>query len=214
MYEVISAAAGIGLYFIASGGNPVLATAIVGGAALVGLISLVVGIWAGAAHPNIAAVAPRFWTVLLIAIGSAIAWGVIAGSKGLISASTHHGDSAGQAVGLALDLILAGIVARTARLADHVGVEWATLGILRSRYADDVGVFPIGKPTDDPHCRAHKAVHDRGSFNAGTVPVDGWGFRSRRRRFELVADYISPGRPHATPPRSPGGDVNEPATVE
>jgi hypothetical protein len=214
MYEVISAAAGIGLYFIASGGNPVLAAAIVGGAALFGLSSLVVGIWAGAAHPNIAAAAPRFWTVLLIAVGSAIAWGVIAASKALISDSTHHGDSAGQAVGLALDVLLAVIVARTARLADHVGVEWATLGILQSRYADDVGVVPTGTRTDDPQYRAYKAVHDRGDFNAGTVPVEGWGFRSRRRRFELVAAYISLGRRHATPPPSPGGNVNEPARAE
>lgn len=206
MYEVIAAVAGIGLYFIASGGDPMLATAIVGGAALFGLVSLVVGIWAGADHPSIAAAAPRFWMVLLIAIASAIAWGVIAGSKELISASTHFGDSAGQAVGLALDAIFAAIVVLTVRLAHRVGVEWATMGILKSRYDKKVG--------GDANCLAHKAVYDRGSFNAGTVPVDGWGFRSRRRRFELVACYISPGRPHATPPQSPGGDANESDSVE
>jgi hypothetical protein len=189
MYEVVSITTGIGLYFLATRESTPAALAILGGTAVVCMAGVSTGFCLRFRRPKVAAAAPWFWSVLLMAVGAGIAWLVIALSASLITSATDHNKPVVEAVGLALDVALAITVAKTAQLTERIGLKWATMQLLVLRADERSDDFPLQAALDDPRRLAYQAVRDD-KFNTGSEVVDGWGFRARKRRFEFVASIV------------------------
>jgi hypothetical protein len=192
MYEVISIVAGIALYFLATRQSATAADAILAATAVAALVGLVAGVLSSSRRPVVAAAAPWFWGLLLMAVGAALAWGAIAASASLISsAKAHDDDLVVEAVVSALDVALAIVVAKYGHITERIGAKWLTGLILQIRDGDRIDDFRQAAPSDDPRQLAYRAARDD-TFSA----VDGWGFRARRQRFQLVA-AAGPRRPRS-----------------
>jgi len=186
MYELVSAVTGIALYFLATRQSVCAASSLVILAALTGVFGVVAGGFIGAGRPGIAAVAPWLWTLTILAVGSAVAWGAIAATASIIAARGEHPSPGAEAVASAAIATIGLVAGRNVKVAERLGVKWMSMQILRVRYGNRFSVFDTSKPFDDPIRLAYQAVRDD-SFSAPSGAVTGWGYSARRRRFELVA---------------------------
>ncbi len=200
MYEALSALLGIGLYFLA-GHNETAAILLVVCVAAVAVLCVIATSVIGGHAARIGAAAPWFWSLLLIAIGSAAAWGLIALAATIIENIRHHNDPASQAVAIALDLVFAALIARLYRFSKHFGTQWATMQILQIRYGSRVNSFSVRMESTDPSRLAYEAAR-ADAFNAGAKSaVEGWGYGARRKRFELAAQAPAATPTAAEPPQ-------------
>jgi hypothetical protein len=186
MYELLSAASGIGLYFLSSRASTSAAIALVVVILVAGVVGVVVGGYVGARRPGAAAAAPWFWSLALFAAGAGVAWAAIAASTRIIAARGAEPNPGVEAAASAAIVVVGLVVARQVKLAELCGATWATKQMLRMRYGARYAVFPASEPLDHPMRLAYQAVRDE-AFNAGSEPVRGWGFSARRLRFQLIA---------------------------
>jgi hypothetical protein len=188
MYEVTSIVIGIALYFLATRQSATAAYAILAGTALIALVGLLAGVYSSSRRPAVAAAAPWFWGLLLMAVGALVAWGAIAVGASLILFAKTHRDPVVEVLVSALDVALAIVVARYGHISERIGAKWITGLILQTRDGDRVADFPQAEPLNNRRRLAYSAARDDAFSD-----VEGWGFRARRRRFQLVA--AAPRRP-------------------
>jgi hypothetical protein len=187
MYEFTSIIMGIALYFLATRQSAAAADAILASTVVIAFVGLLVGVLCSWRRPALAAAAPWFWGLLLMAVGALVAWGAIAIGASLISSAKTHRDPDVEIVVSAVDVALAIVVAKFARIPERVGAKWLTSLILQARGGDRVADFPQTAPLNDPFRLAYSAARDD-TFS----DVEGWGFGARRRRLQLVAAAVPP----------------------
>jgi hypothetical protein len=185
MYEVTSIVTGIALYFLATRQSTTAADAILAGTAVIAFVGLLAGVLASSRRPAVAATAPWFWGLLLMAMGALVAWGAIAVGAGLISSAKTHRDPSVEMLVSALDVALAIVIARYGHISERIGARWLTGLILQARDGDRVADFPQEAPLNNPFRLAYSAARDD-TFS----DVEGWGFGARRRRFQIVAAVL------------------------
>lgn len=202
MYELLATVVGIALYFLATRDSTTAAVAICGGMVGVGLVGFLVAGYLGRRRPKAAAVAPRFWSLSLIGVGAAVGWVVIAVSASIVESGKAHHATDTEVVVSALAAAAILIIAKAARVSERLGVKWAAILLLRTYAGKRLDSYAKESPLSDPVRLGYQALRDA-KFNAGEEPVDGWGFRARRRRAELVAAGVAAVSPPAPPPAKP-----------
>jgi hypothetical protein len=206
VYELAATLAGVALYFLDTRGSSSAAVAACGACAAIGLMGVIVGVWASPRRGRLAATASWFWSLLLVTVGAAIAWLAIAIGAHVVNGRTR--DTRNEVLIAVVAAAVSLVIARTAKLSERLGSKWLTFVMLWMRGGRGL-TFPNAKEVDDPQRVAYQAMRDD-TFNGGG-PVCGWGFGARAKRFELVAFALTEStRSHSPVPATvdvpPAGD--------
>jgi hypothetical protein len=196
MQELIIAAGGLGLYFLARSAGHVVS--IVTAVLLLGsgLVLTLIGwtLLSDSSLPRLACLLVRSWTLFLWSLGALVSWLAM---NAVIALRATYGDkpTADAMTVIAAVVALIGlIITRWTKAADRYSVGWLVQWMIRDAFRKRVGPRPLGVSDEHPLLLAHRAVEDE-AFATREGVVQGWAGAACCRRLRLIKAGLAAPRP-------------------
>ncbi len=191
MYELVSGAGGIALYFLSvSWGTTGVGISIIV-MALGGMVFTLVG-WTIVTTLHLRVLSCLLisgWAVFLLAIGMLVAWGVLVATIQVSAAFGAQPTPTQSVLASAITSLLAIVGAFRLKIADRWGVSVIRRRIIQDAFRKRIGSRPLGVPTNDPRVLAYEAVENE-NFSIPGDTVEGWGFEASCKRLRLIGAVL------------------------